>query len=533
MTLPTLRYQPPDDDPAGIIVLAVGTVLVVMGNESADQVGGMWEAIQDEPSLDRAVEYAMGIGLRSLPRLVIAQVAPGERVDMIMRGNLVVDCVHADGTTEQFTAEHVRTWRELTVALQSLHLADRSNRESWPLIAGVAAASGLRWELFAEAKHEREVESQHVHPDGPSSLEVGQDPVEVEEIALSPSLAFRNAALHPEGPPTRPEGVRAPDNSAESWAEESPRAKVEDPPMEVDDPPMEVVVDDVADAPAEKGHLIGSVPINAVPSAAPASGHHSLPLPGHVSDEDPLEPSVEEDEFDQLFGITRQRSVEDAAVRPASDQVSTHEASADTAASATDGAIDTNGGLGDRDGLTMSSEELRALVSKQQSQETGAVGKPPEPGGVMIRALVCQHGHPNPPHEVRCRRCGASLVECRIQNIPAVSPGVLIFADGRREVLDGPLVIGRKPRETGVTGQVPPRLISVASPEGTVSRSHIAVRVEGWSVTVTDLSSGNGTEVSLPGEQPQRLRGGQQFIIVPGTTIMLADEVRLTYQIDE
>lgn len=148
-----------------------------------------------------------------------------------------------------------------------------------------------------------------------------------------------------------------------------------------------------------------------------------------------------------------------------------------------------------------------------------------------MRAIVCPAGHPNPTHQERCRVCAAVIIDRGVRDVPEVAPGVLVFADGQSEVLDGPMVIGRQPRETGMTGQVAPRLVSVPSPEKLLSRSHIAVRVEGWSVTVTDLGTGNGTEVTLPGEGPQRLRGGQPCLIVPGTVVELAGEAVMTYEV--
>lgn len=65
-----------------------------------------------------------------------------------------------------------------------------------------------------------------------------------------------------------------------------------------------------------------------------------------------------------------------------------------------------------------------------------------------------------------------------------------------------------------------------------VSRTHLEVRVTGWTVEVIDLSSTH-TEVVNPGGRPMRLRPGHPIMIVPGAEIVLADEVTLAYEVTE
>ena len=49
---------------------------------------------------------------------------------------------------------------------------------------------------------------------------------------------------------------------------------------------------------------------------------------------------------------------------------------------------------------------------------------------------------------------------------------------------------------------------------------------------VRDLGSTNGTTVTLPGEEPVRLRPTEDQGIEPGSVITLADEVSLTYELE-
>ena len=65
-----------------------------------------------------------------------------------------------------------------------------------------------------------------------------------------------------------------------------------------------------------------------------------------------------------------------------------------------------------------------------------------------------------------------------------------------------------------------------------ISRNHAEVVLEGWHVLVRDLGSTNGTTVTLPGQEPVRLRPTEDHGIEPGAVITLADEVSLTYEVD-
>ena len=46
-----------------------------------------------------------------------------------------------------------------------------------------------------------------------------------------------------------------------------------------------------------------------------------------------------------------------------------------------------------------------------------------------------------------------------------------------------------------------------------------------------DLGTTNGTTVALPGSSPVRVRPGDQQTIEPGTTITLADQVSMVFEV--
>jgi len=218
--------------------------------------------------------------------------------------------------------------------------------------------------------------------------------------------------------------------------------------------------------------------------------------------------------YDHLFGATMMRSVEDAAARPPED---VEEPGADalsgtafggavpsgTAQSGTaqGSAAQSGTALGDHDGLTVMSGELRVL-----RESTGAYSQPPAPG----------HSAPATP----ASPAGAPAVP--------VEPGfALQLPDGGVEPIDGMVVVGRAPSVSKMGGGRVPRLVTVDSVEHDISRNHVQLTAEGGTVVVTDLHSRNGTLIALPGKAPQKLRAGEPTPVIAGTVIDLGSGVTL------
>ncbi|MGG7509247.1 FHA domain-containing protein [Plantibacter sp. YIM 135249] len=150
--------------------------------------------------------------------------------------------------------------------------------------------------------------------------------------------------------------------------------------------------------------------------------------------------------------------------------------------------------LGDHDGHTIFAEDLAALragrAQQPQSQQTQ---------------------HPQQSHS---------------SPTPAVAPRMFLeLPGGRRQSLDTPAVLGRAPSVSQVPASVVPALVTVAGED--ISRSHVRVGVEGGTVVVTDLHSRNGTQVVLPGRDPQSLRPGEPTPVIVGTVIDLGGGVTL------
>ena len=151
----------------------------------------------------------------------------------------------------------------------------------------------------------------------------------------------------------------------------------------------------------------------------------------------------------------------------------------------------------------------------------------------VVLAVLCPAGHPSPPHAGSCRTCGREIPPQ--QPFPTARPslGVLRISTGGSVPLDRGVLLGRAPR---VNEELPPsqrpHLLRVGGADRDISRNHAEVVLEGWHVLVRDLGSTNGTTVTLPGQEPVRLRPTEDQGIEPGTVVTLADEVVLTYEVE-
>lgn len=186
--------------------------------------------------------------------------------------------------------------------------------------------------------------------------------------------------------------------------------------------------------------------------------------------------------------------------------------------------------LGDHDGKTMTPAQVRAL-REGHSTPVGSGVPPAIPsvaaGVPTVQAVLCPVQHPNPPSARTCRACGAGIVSPPVM-IARPPLGRLVLSTGESVLLDRPVIIGRNPRVEGKIGTEMPNLVKIDVGQA-LSRSHIAVRLEGWQVFVEDQGSRNGTEVTLPNTAPMRLRGFEPVIVEHGTTIDLGGEVTARY----
>jgi FHA domain len=142
-----------------------------------------------------------------------------------------------------------------------------------------------------------------------------------------------------------------------------------------------------------------------------------------------------------------------------------------------------------------------------------------------ILAVLCQNGHANPPSSISCRVCGSPLARKVPQFVAGPVLAVLRASDGSTAELDRPVLIGRAP-SADRSSRRSHRLMTVASPNHDISRTHLEVAPQGWQVLVTDLNSTNGTVLVRPGSvDRQRLAPGEPVPAQVGSVIELGDGV--------
>jgi len=150
-------------------------------------------------------------------------------------------------------------------------------------------------------------------------------------------------------------------------------------------------------------------------------------------------------------------------------------------------------------------------------------------GALTVPAVLCARSHPNPPGAAVCRDCGDAVPSGQQpREVPQPALGLLRpLAGGEPIVLERDVVLGRDPKGSFAPGG--PNVIRVPSPNLEVSGTHLAVRLSGWTVTVEDLGSSNGTTVAEAGTV-RDLRPGEPAAIVPGAVLTLGGEVALRYE---
>ena len=115
--------------------------------------------------------------------------------------------------------------------------------------------------------------------------------------------------------------------------------------------------------------------------------------------------------------------------------------------------------------------------------------------------------------------------------VPVVPPAPVVRPDhvpsirvgGRVVRLDRPVVVGRRPGLPRVVRGPTPELLTVPSPTGQVSASHLLVHAAGETAVVDDLHSTNGTVIRPPGGTPLRMASGTSNVVLTGTVVEIGD----------
>jgi hypothetical protein len=265
-------------------------------------------------------------------------------------------------------------------------------------------------------------------------------------------------------------------------------------------------------------------------------------------------------EFDDLWGPTVVRSIEEAAIRDDDDDLPPEAAPAkqpavepetpnapETPAGSGDGALRSSPGKSPGgDGVSSlitgvpggsapvaADESPMAVARGDHDGETIArmdadwAGEGSGADSAYVLAIRCHRGHSNPPHQTRCRVCADSIPSGTPQRIPQPVVGRVVASTGESRDLVGVILIGRKPRADRVQGTELPKLLALPAFDH-VSSVHLELRVDGWTVTARDLDSLNGSYLQRPGEPPFRLT--QPSPVFSGDVVDLGHGASLTFE---
>ena len=172
-------------------------------------------------------------------------------------------------------------------------------------------------------------------------------------------------------------------------------------------------------------------------------------------------------------------------------------------------------------GDTMSSPNLGAKLLGR------LLGTPADEAEPTVLALLCGDGHPSPPHTSFCSECGQRLMGPP-KRVPRPSLGLLTTPDGEVVVLTRSVIVGRSPSAERSSTKDEPRLLTVPSPNQEISRSHVEICLEGWSVLARDLGSSNGTLLVRDGDTPVKLPQTSPLQLQSGDVLDLGEGVRLS-----
>ncbi|MFP5282225.1 MAG: FHA domain-containing protein, partial [Actinomycetes bacterium] len=152
------------------------------------------------------------------------------------------------------------------------------------------------------------------------------------------------------------------------------------------------------------------------------------------------------------------------------------------------------------------------------------------PPSSVIMGVLCPQGHSSAPDTRRCRVCGRAVEPQAPRPVPRPSLARLRTSDGALVEVDRPVVIGRAPSEEHAGGALP-RLLTVASPHHDISRSHLLVAPDGWTLVATDLRSTNGTLIVWPETGSRKpLEPNEPTPIPLGARLDLGDGITVTVE---
>lgn len=525
----------------GVVVLAAGVDVAV--------AAATWERLRALPTPTTVgavlteLGEASGARLLDLPPFAIAVVCGPDEAHLAVRGSFEIVATADDASATTISGQDVATWAERRVTVTALHLGrvdETPAGEQMPIESGVVGVAAVSVEL-SDAPAVADVQSD------PAVVEHGEDADFEPRIAKTEGQRAPNREPSPDAaaqhqPVPRPDADADPDRARgtepspgesseplgdgfdDIWADYTVAGSVEGAAVRPDAPSLvEPVAGSQPGPPSEVTWLEDKDDEEVADSGEQAGSAGPIdPDESHASD-DPVPPMAQKDKPSTQAPMSDYISAVPgmpAGPAPSREMPAPPPDSPVGVAPSPDRAVGEAGSsaaLGDHDGHT-----IAALPGNGGS----GLGPLAGPAGREVLAVLCTAGHGNPPQRAHCRVCGGGL-NAAPTRIAQPSLGRVHVSSGEHAELDGPVIIGRAPRASRFQGTSIPRLMTLQHPH--ISASHVALRIEGWSVLAVDLNSTNGTFLRRNGEPPFRLLEQPQ-LLVAGDVIDLGHGVHLRFE---
>jgi hypothetical protein len=172
-----------------------------------------------------------------------------------------------------------------------------------------------------------------------------------------------------------------------------------------------------------------------------------------------------------------------------------------------------------------------SLLDEPAATEPEPAPEPEPIAGPTVSGRRCPSGHANPPTSATCQRCG-DLVDLATPIVDVPQPVLADLAgdDGTTMAIRGPIIVGRNPDPAAAGLDDDAERLALPERAG-VSRTHVVVSADGWTITATDCGSRRGTELARPGAALVRLEPwtshevqvGDELLLGGPTTIRLVE----------
>ena len=541
-----------------------------------------WSLLRSGAEIDEILDAVLQRGLRAVNNFALVRVS-GDRRAVVVRGSAAAT-ITVDGTDEQVSAEGVATWREHALpgnaaAVRLRADATASDTAEAPLSPGVTLASSLRLSLS-----DAPLPVAPAEPSGPPAPPVSSGPPAPSGPPAAPASSGPSPAVPAAAPPAPepvPEPAPAPVPSAAAQLNGTAP-----PPLPM--PPEPAVADEPPAGTPDVGPPPAGTPDGPPDVGPPAQASEPDPDSGPSPDtEPPIIPWLEPPPPPEAAAppppppgpppVSVEQVPPQAALQPPPGPEPEPDSMAWLAAvkplgppsddsqpyrnGLPPGVVSGGGGIG-REGIAPpppapgtppgapppgppagvpawpapppgppAPDSPDSTISRASLTGMAGLADQPGPSGLMVQAVRCQHGHLSPPMAVSCRVCGFPLMGQAPVTVPRPTLGVLRLSTGDVVPLDRTVIMGRNPKGDESNEAERPHVVRLPSPGHDISRTHVEIRLDGWHVLLTDLNSVNGTVVTPPWQEPQRLRPNEAVPIEPGTVVSLADEVTFRYEV--